>query len=264
MRACRNLRLVRPHLSWHPLSNPGIELGAVTDWLRSRALFFFELTACRLFRGRRLSNLLRWTRRRRVWIGLTAASPSTKTDGKELGLSVHVGFLSSFHRALGPCGSDTLRAERSRKMKNAPAVVDHTSVEVVATPNARLSCTRWQSHSTKFLCLSCRDVVWWQDKARARKANKKKTKLGERRGVRSNLRTYVSYAPGTTTSKALFQFGCPRTSRLQLSFISFCEFSFVSFCQFRRKLVPHRVTRRTRNQAICFITRRQWRIRHMD
>ena len=53
---------------------------------------------------------------------------------------------------------------------------------------------------------------------------------------------------------------CPRTSRLQLSFISFCQFSFISFCQFRRKLVPHRVTRRAiaRNQAICFITRRQW------
>ena len=47
------------------------------------------------------------------------------------------------------------------------------------------------------------------------------------------------------TSKALFQFGCPRTSRLQ--------FSLISFCQFRRKFVPHRVTRRTRNQAICFI-----------
>ena len=59
----------------------------------------------------------------------------------------------------------------------------------------------------------------------------------------------------TCTSKALFQFGCP-TSRLQLSFIS--------FCQLRRKLLPHRVTLRTRNQAICFITRRQWRIRHVD
>ena len=59
-------------------------------------------------------------------------------------------------------------------------------------------------------------------------------------------------------SKVLFQFGCPRTSRRQLSFISFCEFSFISFCQFRRKLVPRRVTRRTRIQAICFITRRQW------
>ena len=58
------------------------------------------------------------------------------------------------------------------------------------------------------------------------------------------------------TSKALFQFGCPRTSRLQLSLIS--------FCQFHRELAPHRVTRRTRNQAICFIARRQRRIRHVD
>ena len=73
-----------------------------------------------------------------------------------------------------------------------------TSVEVVATPTARLSCTRHVDSPKKKLSFVWAAETSCDDKTRrARKANKKKkrTKLVERRGVRSNLRTYVSYAP---------------------------------------------------------------------
>ena len=93
--------------------------------------------------------------------GLIAASPSTKTEREELGLSVHVGFLRSFHRALKDLAgvAHCALSDRRRRMKNAdtmeslrycfctPAVglraelekkvvVDHTSVEVVPTADA--------------------------------------------------------------------------------------------------------------------------------
>ena len=50
----------------------------------------------------------------------------------------------------------------------------------------------------KFLSLVLAAETSCDDKTRRAlvKGTRKKTKLGERRGVRSNLRTYVSYAPG--------------------------------------------------------------------
>ena len=132
MRAFRNLIPPRPHLSLQvsarcrtrELSRTGRSHKMI-----SRALFFFERTSCRLFRGRRLSNLLRWTRRRRVkpfgsaWLPLRHRKKNRKKE-LQVGLSVRARFLRSFHRALqpGPCRSDTLRAERSRKMKNADTI----------------------------------------------------------------------------------------------------------------------------------------------
>ena len=87
-----------------------------------------------------------------------------------------------------------LRAELEKK-----AVVDHTSDEIVPTADA---------HGTAIVHTLTVDVPFDQisllglQRRRVMtrqgalvKRTRKKMKLGERRGVRSNLRTYVSYAP---------------------------------------------------------------------
>ena len=90
-----------------------------------------------------------------------------------------------------------LRAELEKK-----AVVDHTSVEVVPTADAHRTTIVHTlrvdvpfDQTSLFELQRRRVMTITSNKTRcARKANKKKAKLGERRGVRSNLRACVSYA----------------------------------------------------------------------
>ena len=86
-------------------------------------------------------------------------------------------------------------------------VVDHTSVEVVATPTTRLSCTRCMTVSLDQISLFEQQRRVMTRQGALGKRERKKTKLGERRGVRSNLRTYVSYAPVRAAEFAMITFG---------------------------------------------------------
>ena len=168
-----------------------------TSLMTSRALFFFERTACWLFRGRRLSNLLRWTRRRRVkafgsaWLPLR---PRLKPKEKSLAcLSMPDSFvrfivlcrtLQEWHTARWAIEEDE-KCWYHRERTFLKFFCTPTSVEVLATPTARFSCTRYVDSPKKKLSFVWAAETLCDDKTRrARKANKKKkkTKLVERRG----------------------------------------------------------------------------------
>ena len=198
MRACRNLRRPRPHLSLQVSARcrtQELSRTGRSHILTSRALFFFERTACRLFRGRRFSNLLRWTRRRRVkpfgsgWLPLR---PRLKPKEKSLACpSMSDSFVRFivFCRTLQEWHTARWAIEEDEKCwyhRERTFLYTHLSRgRGDAHRTALVHKTRWQSHSTKFLklCLS------WLQRRRVMtrqgalvKRTRKKTKLGEGRG----------------------------------------------------------------------------------
>ena len=90
--------------------------------------------------------------------------------------------------------------EKRREELEKKAVVDHTSVEVVPTADAhRTAIVHWLTVDVPFDQISLFELQRRRVMTRQGalvKRTRKKTKLGERirRGARSNLRTYVSYA----------------------------------------------------------------------
>ena len=138
---------------------------------------------------------------------MIAASRSTKTEEKSLACPSMSDFFVRFIvlcRTLQEWHTGRWAIKEDEKCwyhREHTFFCTPTSVEVVATPTARLSCTRHVDSPVRPNFLS---FVWGRETScddktrRARKVNKKKKNetWREWRGVRSNLRTYVSYAPG--------------------------------------------------------------------
>ena len=232
-----------------PMLNPRIELGALTDWLRERCssssgllVDSFEDEGFRICSDDREEE--------GFGSGWLPLRPRLKLKGKSLACS---SMSDSFIRFIVLCrtlqewhtvrcaieedkkcwshrkrtflytrGMVGQRAELEKKV-----VVDHIS------RSQSRSCRRpphgYRAHVDSRHPVRPNFFVWaaetsCDDKTRrAHKANKKKTKLGERRGVRSNLRTYVSYAPGYTSSVTI-EGGCiSRRSVFQIN--GRCEWS---------------------------------------